>query len=49
MLIYNVSKETSMEPLTPQTLPKEMTVSSTTVSSSTSTPETSGQSYKQKR
>ncbi|RXI04931.1 hypothetical protein DVH24_039205 [Malus domestica] len=49
VLIYNVSEDTSMEPMTPQTLPKEMTVSSTTVSSSTSTPETSGQSYKRKR
>ena len=49
VLIYNASEDTSMEPMTLQTLPTKMTMSSTTVASSTSTPETTGQSCKRKR
>ncbi|XP_050133181.1 uncharacterized protein LOC126609260 [Malus sylvestris] len=49
VLIHNVSEDTSIEPITPQTLSKELIVCSTIVSSSTSTPEPSDQSYKRKR
>ncbi|TQE10777.1 hypothetical protein C1H46_003680 [Malus baccata] len=49
VLVYNVSDDTAIEPITPQILPKAVTVSSTTVSSSTSLPETSGESHKRKR
>ncbi|CAN6578627.1 unnamed protein product [Malus baccata var. baccata] len=40
VLVYNVSDDTAIEPITPQILPRAVTVSSTTVSSSTSPPET---------
>ncbi|RXH76808.1 hypothetical protein DVH24_019696 [Malus domestica] len=43
VLIYNVSDDTTMEPITSNMLSREVAISSTTVSSSTSTPETSGQ------
>ncbi|RXH78021.1 hypothetical protein DVH24_039992, partial [Malus domestica] len=49
ILIYNVSEDTTMEPITPQPLIQEVTVSSTTILSSTSIAETSGPSYKRKR
>ncbi|RXH87475.1 hypothetical protein DVH24_034375 [Malus domestica] len=49
VLIYNVYDDAAMEPITPHMLPRETTISSTTVSSSTSPPETSGQSHKRKR
>nr|XP_028963181.1 uncharacterized protein LOC103428936 isoform X2 [Malus domestica] len=49
VLVYNVSDDTAIEPITPQILPRAVTVSSTTVSSSTSLPETSGESHKRKR
>ncbi|RXH71378.1 hypothetical protein DVH24_018733 [Malus domestica] len=49
VLVYNVSDNTAIEPITPQILPRALTVSSTTVSSSTSPPETSGESHKRKR
>ncbi|RXH95975.1 hypothetical protein DVH24_008475, partial [Malus domestica] len=41
VLVYNVSDDTAIEPITPQILPRAVIVSSTTVSSSTSPPETS--------
>ncbi|CAN6585791.1 unnamed protein product [Malus baccata var. baccata] len=49
ILIYNVSEDTTKEPITPQPLIQEVTVSSTTILSSTSIAETSGPSYKRKR
>ncbi|CAN6547596.1 unnamed protein product [Malus baccata var. baccata] len=49
VLVYNVSDDTAIEPITPQILPRALTISSTTVSSSTSPPETSGESHKRKR
>ncbi|CAN6570713.1 unnamed protein product [Malus baccata var. baccata] len=49
VLVYNVCDDTAIEPITPQILPRAVTVSSTIVSSSTSPPETSGESHKRKR
>ena len=49
VLVYNVSDDTAIEPITPQILPRAVTISSTTVSSSTSPPETSGESHKRKK
>ncbi|RXH69122.1 hypothetical protein DVH24_031455 [Malus domestica] len=49
MLVYNVCDDTAIEPITPQILPRAVTVSSTTVSYLTSPPETSGESHKRKR
>ncbi|CAN6683438.1 unnamed protein product [Malus baccata var. baccata] len=49
VLVYNVSDDTAIEPITPHILPRAVTISSTTVSSSTSLPETSGESHKRKR
>ncbi|RXI07627.1 hypothetical protein DVH24_005400 [Malus domestica] len=49
VLVYNVSDDPAIEPITPHILPRAVTVSSTTVSSSTSPSETSGESHKRKR
>ncbi|RXI00313.1 hypothetical protein DVH24_037861 [Malus domestica] len=49
VLIYNVSDDTAIEPITPQILPRALTISSTIVSSSTSPLETSEESHKRKR
>ncbi|CAN6687083.1 unnamed protein product [Malus baccata var. baccata] len=49
VLIYNVFDDKAIEPITPQILPRAVTISSTIVSSSTSPPETSGESHKRKR
>ncbi|RXI00794.1 hypothetical protein DVH24_001028 [Malus domestica] len=49
ILIYIVSHDTNIEPRTPQTLLREITVSSTTVSSYMSTPDTTAESHNQKR
>ncbi|XP_048421638.1 uncharacterized protein LOC125468919 [Pyrus x bretschneideri] len=49
VLVYNVSNDTAIEPITPQILPRAVTLSSTTVLSLTSPPETSGESHKRKR
>ncbi|CAN6543137.1 unnamed protein product [Malus baccata var. baccata] len=45
LLISNVSEDTTVQPTTPQALLTEITVTSTNVSSSTSTPETTAQSH----
>ncbi|KAB2600603.1 hypothetical protein D8674_041050 [Pyrus ussuriensis x Pyrus communis] len=49
VLIQNVTEDMTMQPITPQPLSREITVSSTVVSSSTSTAETTKHSYKWKR
>ncbi|KAB2600759.1 hypothetical protein D8674_039230 [Pyrus ussuriensis x Pyrus communis] len=49
VLVYNVSDDTAIEPITPQILPRAVTVSSTTVLSLTSPPKTSRESHKRKR
>ncbi|XP_050146352.1 uncharacterized protein LOC126621806 [Malus sylvestris] len=49
VLVYNLSDDTAIEPITPQILPRALTISSTTVSSLTSPLETSGESHKRKR
>ncbi|CAN6721193.1 unnamed protein product [Malus baccata var. baccata] len=49
MLIYNVFDDAVIEPITLQMLPRESTISATTISSSTSSPKTSDQSHKLKR
>ncbi|RXH74109.1 hypothetical protein DVH24_021289 [Malus domestica] len=48
VLIHNVTEDTTMQPVTLHPLSKEITMSSTTVSSSTSTAEITEQSYKRK-
>ncbi|CAN6703587.1 unnamed protein product [Malus baccata var. baccata] len=49
ILIHNVTEDTAMQPATPQPLSREITMSSTTVSSSTSMVEPTEQSFKRKR
>ncbi|CAN6694893.1 unnamed protein product [Malus baccata var. baccata] len=49
VLVCNVSDDTAIEPITPQILPRAVTISFTIVSSSTSPPKTSGESHKRKR
>ncbi|CAN6540155.1 unnamed protein product [Malus baccata var. baccata] len=49
LLIYNVSEDTMIQPTTPQSIMKEIAVSSTTVSSSTTPAEMSGETHKRKR
>ncbi|TQD93739.1 hypothetical protein C1H46_020638 [Malus baccata] len=49
LIIHNVTDDTTMQPATPLPLPKEITGSSTTVSSSTLSAETTEQSNKRKR
>ncbi|KAM0994620.1 hypothetical protein EV2_010434 [Malus domestica] len=49
ILIHNVTEDTAMQPATPQSLSREITMSSTTVSSSTSMIEPTEQSFKRKR
>ncbi|RXH97404.1 hypothetical protein DVH24_007750 [Malus domestica] len=49
ILIHNVTEDTTMHPATPQPLSREIAVSSTTISSSTSTVEPNEQSFKRKR
>ncbi|KAB2619497.1 hypothetical protein D8674_015366 [Pyrus ussuriensis x Pyrus communis] len=49
ILIHNVTEDTAMQPATPQPLSTEITMSSTTVSSSTSMVEPNEQSFKRKR
>ncbi|RXI02113.1 hypothetical protein DVH24_026643 [Malus domestica] len=49
VLIHNVIEDMTMQPITPQPLTREITVSFTVVSSFTSMAETTEQSYKRKR
>ncbi|RXH82045.1 hypothetical protein DVH24_036386 [Malus domestica] len=49
ILIHNMTEDTAMQPATPQSLSREITMSSTTVSSSTSMIEPTEQSFKRKR
>ncbi|XP_070676707.1 uncharacterized protein [Malus domestica] len=49
VLIHNVTEDTAMQPATPQPLSREITISSTTVSSLTSMVEPTEQSFKRKR
>lgn len=49
ILIYSVSEHTTTQPKTPQSIVKEIAMSSTTVSSFTSPPETTVESHKRKR
>ncbi|RXH68037.1 hypothetical protein DVH24_028184 [Malus domestica] len=48
-LIYNISGDLTIQPVTPQSLSREITVSSTTVSPSTTLVDTTGESDKRKR
>nr|XP_028962177.1 protein KAKU4-like [Malus domestica] len=48
-LIYNVSEDLNIKPVTPQSLAREVTVSSTTVLSFTTPVDTTGESHKRKR
>ncbi|KAM2147318.1 hypothetical protein ACFX1Q_004078 [Malus domestica] len=47
--MYNISEDLSIQPATPQSISREIAISSTTVSSSTAPIETTGESHKRKR